>query len=262
MTVLKGVCGVPASLAFLAMATAAVFAPAASAGPAFASDMILCVSDTGFGCFGGGGNSVSLLWDGSLSSSTTGTGTIISDQTINGDTGLTVDASLGSFTLNVSTGLFNPSPGTALDLNSVDVSSTGPGTLYVVFGAETYTGSGPFNEVGSVTLNSGVSSATNTACYEPGTGLFYICGQTPAPLIGSDTASTSGALDFTSLALAPGSPFGLEEDLTVAFSGAGTFSGDLSLASASVPEPATAGLIGLGLIAAGLVGRKKRNQAR
>ncbi len=261
MTVFQGVRRAPASLAFLAMAAAGAFAPAASATPAYASDMILCVSDTSFGCLSGGGNSVTVLWNGSsVSTGSTGSGTIISDAATGGDTGLTVDATLGNFTLNVSTGLFNPSPGTALDLNSVDASSTGPGTLYLVFGAAAYTGSGPFNELGSVTLNSGVTSATDTACYEPGTGSFYICGETPSPVIGSRTASTSGALSFTSSARSPGSPFGLEEDLSVAFSGAGTFSGDLSLSS--VPEPATAGLIGVGLIGAGLLRRKNRKAAR
>lgn len=254
MTAFKSARRVPAALAFLGLGALAAFAPAASATPV-ASDMVLCLSDTSFGC--STGNSVTLTWNGtSLSTSTTGTGDILSDNVIDGDTALTVTASLGTFTLNVSTGLYNPSPGTALDLNSVDVNSSGAGTLYVVFGAGNYTGTGSFSELGSVTLNAGVSSATDTACFEGST--LKACGTVGTAPIGSNAATTSGSLNFSSSAVAPTPIFGLEEDLSVGFSSAGTFSGDLSLVpNSSVPEPATAGLIGIGLLAAGFAGRKR-----
>lgn len=260
MTAFSSARRVPAALAFLGIGALAAFAPAASATPV-ASDMILCISDTSTGCSGGSGDSVTLSYDGTLTTSTSGTGDIMSDNTIGTD-GLTVDASVGNFIMNVSTGLYDPSPGTALELSSVNVNSTGAGTLYVVFGAADYTSGGPFNELGSVTLDPGVTSATDTACYEPGGSTFKTCGTTGAPTIGANTATSTGALDFTSAAVSPTATFGLAEDLSVSFSSAGTFSGDLSLVSSTVPEPATAGLIGLGLLAAGLVGRKNRKLAR
>lgn len=249
---------VRAAFAFSAIVAVAAFAPAASASPAFANDLLLCISDTDFGCFGSSaGNAVSLYWNGSgsISTATNGSGTITSDGLLTGDTGMTVDASLGAFMLNVATGAYDPSPGTAMDLNSIDITSSGPATLYLVFGADNYTGKGPYSELGSVTLNPGVASATDTACYEPGSGGFFACGQTSAPLIGSRTATSTGALSFGSTVLPPSTTFGLEEDVKVSFTSGGTFSGDLSMVS--TPEPATTVLIGAGLLGLGLLKRKR-----
>lgn len=248
----------PAALALLAIATVAGFTTTAKASPVSANNLLLCISDTDFGCLGSSaGNAVSLYWSGSgsITTGTDGSGTINSDSLVLGDTGLTVNASLGAFALNVATGEFNPSPGTAMDLNSIDISTSGPGTLFLVFGADNYTGKGPYQEVGSVTLNSGVTSVTDTACYQQGSGSFFICGESESPLIGSATTTTSGALNFNSSVLSPGSPFGLEEDVKVSFNGAGTFSGDLSMVAA--PEPGTTLLVGAGLLGLGLLKRKR-----
>ncbi len=262
MTVFTGTRTLSVALAVLGIAAMVEFAPAAAAAPVAANDLLLCVSDTDFGCFGSSaGNSVSLFWNGTtLNTGKNGDGTITSDSLTSGDNGLSVDASLGDFSVNIATGLFNPSPGTAMDLNSLDISTTGPATLYLVFGADNYEGTGPYNELGSVTLNSGVTSATDTACYEPGSGGFYICGGSSSPDIGSATATSTGALDFNSSTLSPSSTFGLEEDVKVTFSGSGTFSGDLSMTS--TPEPATMMLVGAGLLAVGLLRRKSGKRSR
>jgi hypothetical protein len=223
----------------------------ASAAPA--NDLLLCISDNNFGCFGaGGGDGVNLFWNGTtLSTGTKGTASILSDSMLPGNSGVTTTASLGTFTINVTTALYKPSPDTAFDLNSVNVKSSGAGSLYLVGGADNYTFPKAYYSLGSVTFDGGITSASNTGCFEPGSGSFFICGTgASGPIIGSATTTHTGALSFTSTALPPSGSYGLEEDTLVTFKGAGTFSGDLSLNP--TPEPGSMALLGSGLV--GLVG--------
>lgn len=250
------------ALSLAAVACFVGFAPAAHA--AAANSLLLCISDTDFGCFGSGaGNSVSVFWSagGGLSTGVNGDGTfgsttLLHDTSSNVD-GVSVIATLGVFSLNIDTGTYM-GPGNAMDFNLDNIASSGPGTLYMVFGADNYSTGSPFHLNGSATLGSGVSSVSDTACFEPGNGGYLICGGGSSPDIGSASTTTSGALSFYSSLLNGTNPFGLEQDVTVAFAHEGQVSGDLQLVAA--PEPTSILLFGGALaLACGAIRRKLHN---
>jgi hypothetical protein len=176
-----------------------------------------------------------------------------------------ITGSLGIFSINIDSGLFN-TPGAAMDL-SVQNTSSGAGTLYVAFGADNYTTGGPFNLNASLTSFSGVTSLSDTACFESGNGSYFACtapanGETLVPagsVIGSATATSTSGFSFSSSVHSPTNPFGLEQDVKVVFGGAGTVSGDLGLVS--VPEPTSILLLGGALALAGRSLRKKYQKA-
>lgn len=222
-----------------------------------ATDLLLCISDSGFGCFSGSANTFSIFWNGSGAPVTSALGTASGTATLTDSNALTFIGSVGSFTFNVTTGIYNPSPGVATDLNTVNINSDGAGTLYLVFGADNFTSGAPFAIESGGTMSGGVTSVTETACYEPGSGAFYICGLGPAPIFATATATGPGSftLNAGGSLLNPTNPFGLETDLAIVFSGAGTFSGDFALTS--VPEPATLAMLGSGLLGFAAWGRRK-----
>jgi hypothetical protein len=162
--------------------------------------------------------------------------------------------SIGSFSINITTGVSNPSSGSltqpVLDLNSIDVSG-GAGTLEILLSES---GFGPSSasllaQIGGTVNNNGGSLVYKTFD-DPGNGLFAETNQVTlqgpfGPGAFSNTA-TSGALVL-------GSPYSLTEDVTITHTagGSSSFDGEASIGgqTGAIPEPNS-----LMLAAAGLVG--------
>lgn len=231
------------------------FAPRARA--AAVSDMLVCVSDQDSGGFGCGIADSYVVQDlgGTFSSSDTGSATGSYTALGTPVDGVQFTSTVGLFTSN-GTGLYD-SPGDAQEFNTVDVNSTGAGTLYLVFVTDNYSSGAPFSLNAVVDLGSGVASVTDTVCYNQPSGAFDYCASGDNPIIGSATATSSGLLGFSSSVLPGFSPFGIQSDIAITFSGAGTFSADFPVVAA--PEPTSILLLaGAILLAFGAIRRKTR----
>jgi hypothetical protein len=174
-----------------------------------------------------------------------------------GDGKITFDGALTTFTTNVSTGLSKPildgSP-TLIDLNSVNVSNSA-GTLVIELSDTDFT-----NATGY--LSSAVGGTTNgTITYETFVD----------PANGDPFAATQLAFDTTSAAffstgskvlidLTSGDPYSVGIRVTIEH-GAGkkvsSFDSEIR-----IPEPGSLGLLGTGLILAGLLMRGRRKVRR
>lgn len=253
--------GLKLTLSAAAIASLVSFAPSARAATPAAS-MLLCISDSTFTCnsadtyavqYTGGPGGTFSVFPGSPAGSASGTYVGIGGPT--NYFGMTVSATVGIFT-SVSTGTGQTSPGTDQDLNTLNISASGPGTLYLVWDTYSYNSGAPISLNGSVTMDGGESSVSDTWCYEEFTpGTTGICGGGSTPIIGTSSTTHTGSLSQTGSLLPGVSSFGLEQDITVTFTKAGTFSADLSLVPA--PEPTSILLFGGALaFACGAIRRK------
>jgi hypothetical protein len=169
---------------------------------------------------------------------------------------LTVIQSIGNFSTTVNTGNATTAP--ALDLSSVDISSSAGGTLVVTLSANGFTSpQGAATWLSQFTGNFPTGSATvtlqtylDTTDTLLGTGTLLstlTASSTPFSLSDLEAASTDG-------------PFALTEVLTITTNGSAFMSLDGSVADA-VPEPASLTMLGSSLIGLFYTTRRKRNNA-
>jgi len=156
---------------------------------------------------------------------------------------------VGTWTVNISTGVSDPVIADSLDLNSVNVSG-GVGSLQIMLTDTGYTSptTGLLSEIGGTTNG----TVTASQSFDPNNAEFGI-GTTinQGPFVGGAFSDTQGA----SFPLALG-PYSLTETVTINHTAAGQITSfDYS---SSVPEPASLGMLGLGLVGLGFAARRRR----
>ena len=157
----------------------------------------------------------------------------------------------GVFTVNVTTGISKPIIGpNIIDLNSVNVSTTGGGTLKVGFADNNFTFTGNnlvLNSIGGTTV--GTVSAQYFA--DPANG--YFTGQTgfQGPF---GPGAFSGTNSFNAVGL--GTPFSISEIATITHASVGASSFDME--TRVTPEPTGLVLLGAGFVGTALLRRKRK----
>lgn len=168
---------------------------------------------------------------------------------------VTYSGGVGNFIINVTTGITYPVLGTAtnaqIDLSSVNVSSSGGGTLTILVSETGYSGPTLFTTaVGGVT--------TGTLALESFLDASNTLFGTASPIGTLGTFSGGAFAGTTSGGASATAPFSLTMGTTIThWSGTNSTSFNASLNANSVPEPASLLLLGSGLLGLAFWGRKR-----
>jgi len=165
----------------------------------------------------------------------------------------------GTWNINVTTGITKPATGDSIvmqmDLNSVDATSAGGGTLEIMFSEDNFgPGSGGFAAQIGGTLGGGAGSSVAYNTYlDTGNVIFGTTSTSPTALsLTSQAFNSSPFSGSASAAVGPQAfPFSLTQEVKINHTGNGTTSFDAALCN--VPEPSSALLL-LGLLLGGIGG--------
>ena len=169
-----------------------------------------------------------------------------------GPSPLVVVHPIGNFTTTVNTGTATSAP--ALDLSSVDISSSAGGTLVITLSADGYTA--PVGSAGWLTQFSGnfISGAATVTLqtYLNNSNTLLATSTLLSTLTATTTPfALSDLVDATTV-----SPYALTEVLTITTTGAAHVSLDASLTDA--PEPASLAILGSALAGLGTLARRRK----